>query len=433
MAKIAILGAGSAGFTKTFLSEMVLLDELDEATISLMDIDEERLRNSGLLAQKLARQMSRNMNVETSIDRRAALDGADYVINVTMIGGLECRRLDIDVPMEHGVKQAIGCTMGPAGVMSGLRSIPFLLEVAAEMEELCPDALMLNYHNPQAATVQAWDGISPVRYVGLCHSVPHTCRELAGYVGGADHLEFNFLVAGINHVAWVLRFEWNGQDAYPILREKTEDPEVYWRDNIRFEIFRHFGYFNTESSIHMSEYVPYFRRTDRMIEENRIPVREYVRWLERGAAHYAEQMKKDLDPDKDIAIAKSDEAAVNIIHATEADEDYRFNANVVNGGLIENLPVEAGVEVPVMFNRSGIHPEAVGRLPPQLAALNATNLNVQQVMAHAVLDESRELAIQAVMLDPLTASIMKLADIREMMEQLFEAEAQWLPDWVLSG
>ena len=180
----------------------------------------------------------------------------------------------------------------------------------------------------------------------------------------------------------------------------------------------------------MSEYVPYFRRTDAMIEENRIPVREYVRWLERAAADYPEQMRNDLDPDRDIEIEKSDEAAVNIIHAIECDEDYRYNLNLVNGGLIENLPAEAGVEVPAVLNRSGIHPEAVGRLPSQLAALNTTNLNVQQVMAHAVLEKSKELAIQAAMLDPLTASVLKLADIRTMMGALFEAEAQWLPHWL---
>ncbi len=432
MPKVTILGAGSASFTKTFLSEMVLFEELDGITISLMDIDEERLRNAGLLAQKLARQMKRNINVETSIDRRTALAGADYVINITMIGGLECRKLDIDIPIEYGVKQAIGCTMGPGGVMSGLRSIPFLLEVAAEMQELCPDALMLNYHNPQSATVQVWNSISPLKYVGICHSVPNTCRELAGYVGCADMGELDFLVAGINHMAWVLRFEWNGKDAYPILLEKIKDTEVYWKDSIRFEILKHFGYFNTESSIHMSEYVPYFRRTDAMIEENRIPVREYIRWLEEAAEKYPEQIKHDLDSDSDIEIEKSDEAPVNIIRAMETGEDYRFNVNVVNNGLIENLHAEAGVEVPTVFNRSGIHPETVGRFPDQLAALNTTNLNVQQVMAHAVLEKSKELAIQAVMLDPLTASIMKLADIRKMMGKLFAAEAQWLPYWLLS-
>lgn len=351
MSKVTILGAGSTTFTRTFLSEMVLFDELDGITISLMDIDEERLRNAGFLAEKLVRQMNRNINVETSIDRRAALAGADYVINITMIGGLECRKLDIDVPVKYGVKQAIGCTMGPGGVMSGLRSIPFLLEVAAEMQELCPDALMLNYHNPQAATAQVWDRVSPVRYVGLCHSVPHSCQRLAAYVGCTDMSKLDFLVAGINHMAWILRFEWNGKDAYPILHEKIKDPEVYWQDNVRFEIFKHFGYFNTESSIHMSEYVPYFRRTDAMIRGNRLPVREYVRWLERHAANYPKQMKNDLDPDKDIKIEKSDEAAVNIIHAMESDEDYRFNVNVVNRGLIENLPAEAGVEVPAGFCR----------------------------------------------------------------------------------
>lgn len=316
--------------------------------------------------------------------------------------------------------------------MAGLRSIPFLLEVASEMEALCPNALMMNYHNPQSATAQAWTKASQVRYVGLCHSVPSTCKVLTEYVGCTNMKEMTFLVAGINHMAWVLRFEWNGKDAYPILHEKIKDPDMYWKDSIRFEIFRHFRYFNTESSIHMSEYVPYFRRTDAMIKKNRIPVREYIRVIEKGIAEYPQQMKKDLAPDNKIDIKKSDEAAANIIRVMETDESYRFNVNVINHGLIENLPYDAGVEVPALIDRSGIHPCHVGKLPPQLAALNQTNLNVQQMIAQSVLEKSKELAIQAVMLDPLTASVMELPDIRKMMTELFKTESEWLPDWVLT-
>ena len=430
MPKITILGAGSTGFTRIFLWELAQAEELEELSISLMDIDKERARNAGLLATKLAGQFGRNHEIETTLDRRTALAGADYIINVTMIGGLACRRLDMDLPMKFGLKQAIGCTMGPGGVMSGLRSIPFLLDVAQEMQELCPDAVMLNYHNPQSASAQAWKRRSSVKYAGLCHSVPETSRELAGYVGCTDMGELDFHVAGINHMAWILRFEWNGRDAYPILRERMKDPDVYRRDRVRFEIFKHFGCFNTESSMHMSEYVPYFRRTDAMIEENHLPVREYVRLLEWAAEHAPKQMKQDLDPNTNIEVGPSDEAAVDIIRAMETNEECRSHVTVVNDSLIENLPAEAGVEVPTVFSRDGIHPEPVGRLPSPLAALNTTNLNVQQVMAHAVLEESQELAIQAVMLDPLTASVMKLADIREMMLGLFTAQANWLPGWL---
>ena len=430
MPKVTILGAGSVGFTRTFLWELVHAKKLGKISISLMDIDEGRVKNAGRLATKLARQSGRDIRVETTLDRRAALASADYVINVTMIGGLACRRSDMDVPMKYGLQQAIGCTMGPGGVMSGLRSIPFLLDVAQEMQELCPGAVMLNYHNPQSASAQAWSRRSSVKYAGLCHSVPETSRELAGYVGCADMGELDFHVAGINHMAWILRFEWNGKDAYPILRERMKDPEIYRRDRVRFEIFKHFGCFNTESSMHMSEYVPYFRRTDAMIKENHLPVREYVRLLEWAAEHAPKQMKQDLDPNTKIGMGPSDEAAVDIICAMESSEDCRSHVTVVNGGLIANLPAEAGVEVPTVFNRSGIHPEPVGRLPSPLAALNTTNLNVQQVMANAVLEESRELAIQAVMLDPLTASVMKLAEIRGMMLELFEAQANWLPPWL---
>ena len=430
MVKITIIGAGSIGFTKSILCELALSEELGDMTVSLMDIDAERLNNTRLLAQKIFRQAKREVRIEASMDRREALAGADYVVNVTMIGGLTCRRIDCEVPLKYGVKQAVGCTMGPGGVMSALRSIPFLLEVAAEMAELCPNAVMLNYHNPQSATAQVWDRVSRVKYVGLCHGVSVTCGQLASYIGCDDTRALDFLVAGINHMAWVLRFQWNGRDAYPILRERMEDPQIYWQDNVRFEMFRHFGYFSTESTNHMSEYVPYFRRTDAMIERNRLPVQWYVRYLEAALANHADQVKVDLDPDREIDLRRSNEATTGIIRALETGETYRFPVNVVNRGLIENLPAEAAVEVPATFDRSGVHPQPIGRLPTQLAALNQTNLNVQQMMAQAVLEKSKELAVQAVMLDPLTASLVELAEIRTMMAELFSAEARWLPEWV---
>jgi len=428
--KIAIIGAGSIAFTGGILCELALTEGLGELTISLMDIDAERLRNTELLAGRIFEQAGRKALVEATMDRREALAGAGYVINVTMIGGLACRKIDCDAPMKYGVKQAVGCTMGPGGVMSGLRAIPFLLEVAAEMEELCPDAVMLNYHNPQSATAQVWDCLSPVRYVGLCHGTHATATRFASYVGCSDMAEMDFLVAGINHMAWFLRFRWKGQDAYPILREKIKDPEVYWQDNARFDVFRHFGCFCTESTGHLSEYLPYFRRTDDMIKKNRLAVQWYVRHLEKQADGYGDQMAAALDPAKPLELRKTGESTTAIIRALETGEVFRFPVNVVNNGLIENLPAEAAVEVPATFDRQGIHPEAIGQLPPQLAALCQTNLNVQQLIAQAVLEKSTELAIQAVMLDPLTASIMELDDIRTMMEELFVAEAEWLPGWV---
>ena len=430
MIKVAIIGAGSIAFTRGIVCELALSEELGDMTISLMDIDSERLQDTKLLAERIFEQAGRKALVEATMNRREALAGARYVINVTMIGGLACRKIDCDVPMKYGVKQAVGCTMGPGGVMSGLRAIPFLLEVAAEMEELCPDAAMLNYHNPQSATAQVWSRLSPVKYVGLCHGTQATAGKLASYVGCSDIGEMDFLVAGINHMAWFLRVQWNGKDAYPILREKIQDPEVYWQDKARFDVFRHFGYFCTESTGHLSEYLPYFRRTDDMIKSNRLAVQWYVRHLEKQADGYADQMAIALDSARPIELRKTNESTTAIIRALETGEVYRFPVNVVNNGLIENLPAEAAVEVPASFDREGIHPEAIGPLPPQLAALCQTNLNVQQLVALAVLEKSTELAIQAVMLDPLTASVMELDEIRAMMGELFAAEARWLPDWV---
>ena len=433
MPKLTILGAGSASFTKKFLSDAVLFEELTGLTISLMDSDEERLENARLLAQKLVSQAGKSITVEASTDRRAALAGADYVINITMIGGLACRQHDVDVPLKHGVNQAIGCTMGPGGVMAGLRAIPFMVDVAADMAEVCPGAWMLNYHNPQSATAQVWSQVSRVRYAGLCHGVAGACSRLAGWVGCTDMSELRFVVAGINHLAWVLTFEWKGEDAYPLLRERMEDPEVYWQDNVGFELLRHFGYYGGCGASHTSEYLPYFCRTPDMLRQNRITVRQYVDGLERSAAGYAEAMSGELAPGTAIDIRVSDEPAMRIVRALAADDDvaYGCHVSVVNHGLIENLPEEAGVEVPAVVDANGIRPEPVGKLPPQLAALTMMNLNVQQALAQAVLEPTRELAIQAVMVDPLTASVLELGDIRRMMDELIGSEAPWLPDWLL--
>ena len=432
MSKVTFIGAGSVAFAKKFLSDLVLSDELDGMTISLLDIDAQGLANAKALAEKLVAQTKRNMRIEATLDRREALTGADYVINVTMIGGHHCRKLDNQIPIKYGLKAATSCTMGPSGVMFGLRSIPFLLDVAGEMQDVCPDALMMNYHNPQSATVQVWTSTSPVKYVGLCHGVPHTCSQLAEYVGCTDINEIVFFVAGINHMAWVLRFEWNGEDAYPLLGRKMQDPDIYWKDSVRFEMLRHFGYFCTESTFHMSDYLPYFRRTAAMIEKNRLPVSSSLHAQQRAAAEYPQMIKQYLDPNSQIEISESGEEAIRIIRAMETNRPYKCNINVVNHGLIENLPYEAGVEVPTLIDGSGIHPCRIGRLPAHLAALNQTNLNVQQMIAHSILERNKELAAQAVMLDPLTASVMELADMRKMMAELFEAESKWLPDWIVS-
>jgi len=211
-----------------------------------------------------------------------------------------------------------------------------------------------------------------------------------------------------------------------------QDPEVYWKDSARFEILRHFGYFCTESTAHTSDYVPYFRRTDATIEKNRLPISSSLHAQERAAAQYPEMVKQYLDPNSEIEVSESGEDAMRIVRAMETDRPYKCNVNVVNRGLIENLPYEAGVEVPTLIDGSGIHPVRIGRLPAHLAALNQTNLNVQQMIAHSILERNKELAIQAVMLDPLTASVMELADIRQMMAELFAAESEWLPDWIAS-
>ena len=404
--KVTLIGAGSTVFARTLISDLVSFPELaEDLLVALMDIDAERLRATERMTS------AAGVKVEATLDRRSALDGADYVMTTFQVGGYRpATVIDFEVPKRFGLRQTIGDTIGIGGIMRGLRTIPVLLDVCRDMEELCPDALLLQYVNPMAILCWAVARSSPIRTVGLCHSVQGTARDLAADLG-VGALEYR--CAGINHLAFYLELTHEGRDVYPELRAKRDIPE--W-NRVRYEVLRHFGYFCTESSEHLAEYVPWFIKSSNpeLVEEFNIPLDEYLRRCK-------EQLAAPIPTG--LARDRSDEYSASIIHALETGEPFRFNGNVMNEGLIDNLP-ECCVEVPCVADVRGITPEPVGALPPQLAALIRTNVNVQELTVEAALTGSRDHVYHAAMLDPHTAAELSLQEIHDLVDQLVEAHSQ---------
>ena len=441
MLKIAIIGAGSVVFTRTLVVDILSFPALQESTIALMDIDPYRLQVAHDLVRAIIERRQLPARVEATLDRAAALSGAKYVIVTIQVGGLEAYEYDINIPKQFGVEQCVGDTLGPGGVFRGLRTIPVLLDMAREMDKLCPDALLLNYSNPMAINCWAFAKATGRPHVGLCHSVQGTSRLLASFIG-APYEEVSYKVAGINHQAWFLEFRWKGRDAYPLLRRAAEDPEVYGKEPVRFELMKHFGYFVTESSGHASEYNPYFRKNAQAVAELsarfKSPEDHWFDWGRTGGylkhckerlTDYLDEVKQQVRGEKPISFERSDEYAAYIINAMETNSPTVIHGNVPNTGLITNLPTGACVEVPCLVNGNGIQPTHVGDLPPQLAALNRTNINVQELAVEAALTGDRDLVRQAIKLDPLTAAVCTLDQIDAMVDKMFEAEAQWLPEF----
>lgn len=433
MPKIAFIGAGSMVFAKNLVGDILSFEELSDSTITLMDIDEHRLAQTTEVAEAMVDNSQVGATVESTTDRREALEDADYVLNMINVGGTEPFENEIRIPEKYGVEQAIGDTLGPGGVFRGLRTIPTMLDIAEDMEELCPDALLLNYTNPMAIICQAMYDATDVDTVGLCHSVPHTAEAIADYAD-VPQQELDYWVAGINHVAWFLECEWKGQDVYPLLEEAMTDSDVYERDTVRFEMMKHFGAFVTESSHHVSEYVPYFRTDEETIEEmtgtdyaERMPTATYLEgWKERSEER--DEALDDVDADE-VQIERSEEYASRLIHSMETGTPRRLNLNVSNeAGHIQNLPEDACVEVPCLVDGTGVHPCSVGELPPQLAGLCRTNVNVQRLSVEGALEGDRDSVHQAIKLDPLTSAELTLDEIHEMTEELIEANADCLPN-----
>lgn len=442
MPKIALIGAGSIVFTRKLCSDILLSPALQESTIALMDVDPGRLAQARDLVQALIDGRGLRARVEATTDQREAVRDARYVITTFMIGGDEAYARDIEIPQRYGVGQCVGDTLGPGGVFRALRTIPVLLDLCRDLDTVAPDALLLNYVNPMAANCWAIDRATGRPHVGLCHSVQGTSRMLAGWLD-VPYEEVVYRCAGINHQAFFLDFRHGNEDLYPRLREIIRRDDIKGQEPVRVELMEHFGYFVTESSGHASEYVPYFRKSAGMVDEELVPRFKNDRdvWFGFGRTggclanrenrnrRYQEDVAAMLDGSQPLPAIRSDEYGSYIMEAIETDRPTRINGNVPNRGLIANLPDGCCVEVPCLVDGSGIQPTTVGALPPQLAALNRTNVNVQELIVEAALTGNREHIYHAVQLDPLTAAVCTLPQSQAMVDELLAAQAQWLPQF----
>ncbi|MFE4951900.1 alpha-galactosidase [Leifsonia sp. NPDC056665] len=427
MVKVAFIGAGSVEFTRNVVTDLCSFPELQgQFELSLHDIDAERLGYADALAKRISAQLGADARVTSSLDRRTAVADADYVVNEIQVGGYRATRTDFDIPARYGLRQTIGDTIGIGGIFRGLRTIPVLTGIGDDLAEVAPDAYLLNYSNPMAMLPWAVTaGTAFSRVVGLCHSVRDTHRQLAELVGVPED-EIVFETAGFNHQAFVLRFERDGQDLYPRLREVVDgDPELQRR--VRVELFRRFGYFPTESSEHSAEYVPWLMRRDQDIERFRIPVGEYLTRSEQNIEEFDETLAT-LQAEGALDLQPTSEMASEFIRAHVTGAPAGLYVNVMNDGLIDDLPAECCVEVPAIVDADGLHPQAVGALPPQLVALNRTFLNVVELTVKAVLEGDREHVYHAAMLDPNTAATLGLDDIRSMCDELLVAHGDLIPE-----
>jgi alpha-galactosidase len=442
MPNITLIGAGSVVFTRNLCSDILLTPALQNATITLMDIDPGRLAQARDLVQALIDGRRIDARVVATTDRRAAVRGADYVVTTFQQGGLEAYQLDIDIPKKYGVEQCVGDTLGPGGVFRALRTIPVLTELGRDMDELAPNALLLNYVNPMAANCWAFDKATGRPHVGLCHSVQGTSEMLARWID-VPYEQVVFHCAGINHQAFFLTFRRDNEDLYPRIWQAIENPTIYGSEPVRIDMMKYFGYFVTESSGHASEYVPYFRKSARIVTDELVPrfTNQRDDWFDFGrtGGYLRECLSRQeraqhefqalIAGDKALPTERTHEYGSYIIEAIETNQPARINGNVPNHGLIDNLPEGCCVEVPCLVDGNGIQPTKVGAVPPQLAALNRTNINVQELIVHAALTGDTAAVHHAVMLDPLTAAVCTLPQIHAMVDELLAAQQRWLPQF----
>ena len=440
MAKITFIGAGSLVFTQRLCNDILLSPALQSSTIFLMDVDSGRLEQARTIVQSMVDHLGVGAKVEATTDRRAAVSGADYVVTTFQQGGLDAYKLDIEIPQKYGVEQCVGDTLGPGGVFRSLRTIPVLTALCDEMDAVAPDALLLNYVNPMAANCWAVADYSGRPHVGLCHSVQGTSEMITRWID-VPYDEINYVCGGINHQAFFLEFRQGKEDLYPLIWDAISRPEVHGEEPVRSEIMRHFGYFVTESSGHASEYMPYFRKSARMVEEELVPMftddaNDWLDWGRTGG--YLRHCLSRLDRfhsdyeeivASDPAIERSHEYGSWIIEAVETNQPVKINGNVPNVGLIENLPAGCCVEVPCLVDASGIQPTPVQNYPAQLAALNRTNINVQSLIVEASLMGKTDAVHHAVLLDPLTAAVCTMDQIHAMVDEMLAAQQQWLPQF----
>ncbi len=428
MPKITFIGAGSTVFAKNLLGDILSFPELAGSEIALFDIDTERLRTSEIVAHRVAEALGAQPKISATTDRRVALEGADYAISMIQVGGYKPSTVvDFEVPKKYGLRQTIADTLGIGGIMRGLRTIPVLLDMCHDMEEVATDVTFLQYVNPMAMNCWAISRASTIKTVGLCHSVQGTAHQLADDIG-IPLEEINYIAGGINHMAFYLKFERNGENLYPLIRQVMEEKRVPDWNRVRYEMFKRLGYFVTESSEHFSEYVPWFIKRDRpdLIEEFNIPLDEYITRCENQIANW-EKQRAAMERGEGIEIHRSVEYGSQIIHSLETGHPRVVYGNVANRGLINNLPEGCCVEVPVLVDKNGLQPTKIGTLPPQLAAMMQTNINVQSLTVEAALTGKREHIYHAAMLDPHTAAELSLDQIESLVDDLIAAHGDWLP------
>jgi alpha-galactosidase len=428
MPKTVFLGAGSTVFARNLLGDILGHEELADSEIVLHDIDAERLKTSELVARRVREALKAPATITATTDRRAALEGADYAINMIQVGGYDpCTITDFEVPKRFGLRQTIGDTVGIGGIMRGLRTIPVLLAMCDDMEELCPDVWFLNYSNPMAMLCRAINRTSRIRTVGLCHSVQGTAFELSRDLG-IPYGEIDFLAAGINHMAFYIRLERDGVDLYPRLKALARSGDVPDDNRVRYEVLRRLGYFVTESSEHFSEYVPWFIKSDRpdLIERFNIPLDEYPRRCVAQIASW-EGERERLERDEPIEVRPSFEYAATIIRSIETGKPRVIYGNVANDGLIDDLPTGCTVEVPCLVDGNGVQPTRIGPLPPQVAALIRTNINAQELTVEAALTGRVDHIYHAAMLDPHTSAELDLDQITDLVDALLLAHGEWIP------
>jgi alpha-galactosidase len=424
--RVAIIGAGSTVFARQLMTDILTTPGLASGTFALIDIDADRLALAKSIGERMVAASGRDWRVEASRDRRKALDGCHYVINSIEVAGLRNVRNDYDIPMKYGVDQCIGDTIGPGGIFKMLRTGPAWLDILRDIERLCPSAVVMNYTNPMSALTLLALRATRLTVAGLCHSVQGTSQQIADYLD-LPYPELRWRCAGINHLAWFTELTHEGKDLYPRLRERAMDPDVYDADPVRFEMLRHFGAFCTESSGHMSEYLPYFRKRPEL-------VKKYTRDGYRGeSGFYAnnwpgwrsggdDSIREILDSRSPLVLQRSEEYASAIIEAIECSRPSVIHGNVLNAGLIDNLPLDGCVEAPVLADGAGLSPVHFGPLPVQLAALDRAHMAVHDLMVSAVLNRDLAAARHALLLDPLTAAVCSPHEIASMFDEMVKAE-----------
>jgi alpha-galactosidase len=437
MKKIAFIGAGSFGFTRSLVRDILTFPAFSDCTLALMDIDDERLAYIKKAVERIIEEGKYGARVIATKNRAEALKDADGVVCTILAGGVNVWRYDVEIPKKYGVDINVGDTRGPSGIFRALRTIPTMLDICADIEKYCPEAIFLNYTNPMAMLCRAMKGkYSNINVTGLCHSVQGTAKMLARWIG-APMEEVTYLCAGINHQAFYLEYKWNGKDAYPLIREAVKKPEIYNEEIVRNEMFIHLDYYVTESSGHNSEYNAWFRKRPDLIEKY---CTHGTGWNPGTYAYILNDYLKREDSwknkitewlnQKEINLERGHEYAAYIFNAVFGDNTlFEFNGNVRNFGLIDNLPEGCCVEVPVIASKNSLRSIHVGALPQQLAVLINTSARCEELAVEGAIEGDPRKIFHAICFDPLTSAVLSLNEIKSMVDEMFEANREYLPQF----